>query len=209
VGIFRKSADGSGDAERLLEGKNPRFPRSWTPDGRLLAFTEWNPDTMRDIWILSSEGAGESRPILNTRFDEHSPVFSPDGHWLVYVSDETGRNEVYVQSRPSGRGRWLISAGGGNEPVWSADGQTLFYRKADAMMEVAIRTEPSFRAGTPRVVFEGSFQAGAYDSLSYDVSDDGRRFLMIERDLESTPNQLNVVLDWDEELRGRVPVNSE
>jgi serine/threonine-protein kinase len=206
--IYRKSADGSGDAHLLLEGKYPRFPSSWTPDGRLLAFTEWHPETMRDIWIFSLDGTGEAKPIVNTRFDEHSPIFSPDGRWVAYMSDESGRVEVYVQSYPAGRGRWIISAGGGKEPAWSADGRALFYRSADKMMEVAIQTEPSFKAGAPRVVFERPLKTGVYDSVSYDVSAGGDRFLMIERDLEAAPNQVNVVLDWDEVLRSRVPIDA-
>ena len=209
VRIFRQTADGSGEAELLLEGENPRFPRSWSPDGRLLTFTEWHPETMRDVWILSLDGTSETRPIVNTRFDEHSLIFSPDGLWLAYVSDETGRNEVYVQSYPSGSGRWIISAGGGNEPAWSADGRTLFYRNADAMMEVSIQTSPTFKAGAPHVVFERSLKTGVYESVSYDLSADGLEFLMIERNLESAPNQVNVVLDWAEELRRKVPIDGD
>jgi serine/threonine-protein kinase len=207
VNIFRKAADGSGKAHLLLEGENPRFPRSFTPDGMWLAFTEWNPDTMRDIWILALSGEHEAAPVLNTRFDEHSPIFSPDGRWLAYVSDESGRDEVYLESHPRGHGRWLISAGGGKEPVWSADGRELFYRNADAMMVVSVRTDGELSAGIPTVVFEKSLKSGIYDSLSYDVSADGQRFLMIERNLESAPTQLNVVLDWQEELRHKVPVD--
>jgi Tol biopolymer transport system component len=207
--IFSRSVDGSGEAQRLLGGEHPRFPRSWSPDGRLLVFTEWNPETMRDVWLLPLDDSGEPVPIINTRFDEHSPILSPDGRWLAYVSDESGRNEVYVQSHPAGSGRWIISAGGGNEPVWSADGRTLFYRIEDAMMEVPIKTAPSFKAGRPRVVFRRALKEGIYESLSYDVSADGQRFLMIERDLEAAPNQINVVLDWGEELRRRVPVDAE
>jgi serine/threonine-protein kinase len=207
VELFWKSADGSGQARRLLGGKHPRFPRSWSPDGTVLAITEWNPESQRDVWVLALDDPPAAEPVLVTQFNEYSPIFSPDGRWLAYVSDESGREEVYVQPYPGGRGRWLISAGGGGEPVWSASGHELFYRNANAMMVVSIRTEPVFSAGKPRLVFQGQLKPGIYGSLSYDVSADGRHFLMIESDREVAPNRLNVVLDWREELRNKAPVN--
>jgi Tol biopolymer transport system component len=207
VNIYRRSADGSGEIDRLLDGKNPRFPGSWSPDGLRLALTEWNPDTMRDIWILTLNGEHKAVPIISTPYDEHSPFFSPDGRWLAYVSDESGRPEIYVQSYPTGSGRWLVSTSGGTEPVWSADGTELFYRSGDAMMAVPVRTKGGFAAGAPSMLFDKPLKRGIYDSPSYDVTADGERFLMIERDLESAPAQVNVVLHWDQELQRTVPVN--
>ena len=207
VNIYRRSADGSGEIDRLLDGKNPRFPGSWSTDGLRLALTEWSPDTMRDIWILTLNGEHQTVPMISTAYDEHSPFFSPDGRWLAYVSDESGRSEVYVQSYPAGRGRWLVSTSGGTEPVWSADGTELFYRSGDAMMAVSVRTEGEFAAGAPSMLFDKPLKRGIYDSPSYDVTADGERFLMIERDLESAPTQVNVVLHWDQELQRTVPVN--
>jgi Tol biopolymer transport system component len=209
VQIYRKAADGTGPAARLLGGDHSRFPSSWTPSGKQLAFTEWHPENMRDIWVLNLEEEEKANAVRDTRFDEHSPIFSPDGRWMAYVSDESGRYEVYVQSHPPGRGRWLVSAGGGTEPVWSADGRELFYRNADAMMAVPISAGADFSAGKPAKLFERSLKRGIYDSLSYDVTADGQSFLMIERDLVAAPTQLNVVLDWQEELRQRVPVERD
>jgi len=209
VNLFWKSADGGGDASLLLKSSAPRFPQSWSPDGRLLALTEWPPDAMRDVWILNLDCAGEANPIVHTPADEHSPMFSPDGRWLAYVSDESGRNEVYVVSYPRGEGRWIISAGGGSEPVWSPDGRELFYRHGNAMMAVPVQSQPTFSAGAPKALFESDLKMGVYDSLSYDVAADGREFLMIERRLELAPNQLNVVLDWDRELQRKVPVGPD
>jgi len=207
VNIYRKSADGSGEIDRLLDGKNPRFPGSWSPDGLRLALTEWSPDTMRDIWILTLNGEHQAVPMISTPYDEHSPFFSPDGRWLAYVSDESGRPEVYVQSYPAGRGRWLVSTSGGTEPVWSADGTELFYRGGDAVMAVPVRTEGEFAAAAPSMLFDKPLKRGIYDSPSYDVTADGERFLMIERDLDSAPTQVNVVLHWGQELSRTVPVN--
>jgi serine/threonine-protein kinase len=207
--LYWKPADGSRDATLLDQSDHPRFAGSWSPDGKLLAFVEWHPRTMRDIWLLDAQDPGESTPILQTEYDEFSPLFSPDGRWLAYNSNESGRYEIYVESFPRGRGRWLVSAGGGTEPVWSADGSELFYRKGEAMFVVPVRFTPTFSAGAPQRLFERSLKRGIYDSLSYDVSPDGREFLMIERQLELVPNQLHVVLDWDEELRRRLPASPD
>jgi serine/threonine-protein kinase len=209
VGVYRKPADGSGETQRILDAANPRFPASWSPAGHHLAFVEWHPETMRDIWIYSELGQPESEAILATPFDEYDPQFSPDGRWLVYVSDESGRYEIYVRSYAEDRGRWLVSARGGIEPHWSPSGQEIYYRLEDKMMVVPIRTEPTFSVGAPSVVFEKAFKSGIYGTLSYDVSPDGQRFLMIERNTEITPNQLNVVLHWSGELQRKVPVMQE
>jgi Tol biopolymer transport system component len=207
--VYWKAADGSGEATLLMKGEHPRFPRAWSADGDLLLFVEWNPQSMRDIWLLDMEDGGEPLPIINGEYDEFSPNFSPDGRWLAYVSNESARYEVYVESFPRGRGRWLASSGGGTEPLWSADGRELFYRNGDAMMAVPILWTPRFDVGAPQVLFERRFKTGIYDSLSYDVAADGREFLMIERQLELVPNQLHVVLNWDEELQRRVPAGTD
>jgi serine/threonine-protein kinase len=202
--VYWRAADGSGETTSLVESEHPRFPRDWSPDGGSLAMVEWHPETMRDILMLDAGGSGDVVPLIATPFDEYSPIFSPDGRWLAYVSDESGRYEVYVESVPRGRGRWLVSSGGGTEPLWSADGRELFYRNGDALIAVPVRSTPTFSVGAPSVLFERRLKNGIYGTLSYDITDDGREFLMIERRLDLVPNQLHVVLGWDEELRHRV-----
>jgi Tol biopolymer transport system component len=205
--VYWRAADGSGETTMLIGGDHPRFPRDWSADGNLLAFVEWNPETMRDIWLLDSKDGGEASPLLASPYDEFSPAFSPDGHWLAYVSNESGRYEVYVESLPRGKGRWPLSSGGGLEPLWSADGSELFYRSGDAMISVAIQSTPAFNVGAQHVLFKlSSLKTGLYNTLSYAVTTDGE-FLMIERQSELVPNQLKVVLNWDEELQSRVPTN--
>jgi serine/threonine-protein kinase len=204
--IYWRAADGSGDTTQLAASEYPRFPIDWSPDGRFLAIVEWNPETMRDIWLLDPEDARRTRPLIASRYDEFAPIFSPDGRRVAYVSDESGRYEVYVESIPRGKGRWLISAGGGTEPLWSADGRELFYRKGDAVISVPVQSAPTFSVGAPRLLFHRTLKTGIYNTLSYDVTADGREFLMIDRQSELVPNQLYVVLNWDEELRRRVPV---
>jgi serine/threonine-protein kinase len=159
---------------------------------------------MRDILMLDAGGSGDVVPLIATPSDEFAPLFSPDGRWLAYVSDESGRYEVYVESVPRGRGRWLVSSGGGIEPLWSADGRELFYRNGDALLAVPVQSTPTFSVGAPRVLFERRLKNGIYGTLSYDITEDGREFLMIERQVELVPNRLHVVLNWDEELRRKI-----
>jgi serine/threonine-protein kinase len=200
--------DGSGTAQLLVQVEaNTPAASSWSPDGRILAFYDINPNTVRDIWTMPLDGSAEPTPILVTEFNEHSPMFSPDGDWLAYVSDESGREEVYVRPYPGPGAKHPVSSEGGREPVWSADGQELFYRNGDKMMVVAVETEPDFNAGRPRVLFEGSYAMGSGGGYNYDVTPDGRRFLMVRRQLGPAPRQINVVLNWAEELKRLVPVN--
>ena len=204
VNIYRKRADGVGEAEQVLVSEHSRFPRAITADGRSLLFVEWNPETARDIWTMMLEGDQRAEPVLATPFDEYSSALSSDGRWLAYVSDESGRYEVYVRSWPAGASRVLVSAHGGKGPAWSADGTELFYRDGEAMMVVPVESGTSFSAGAPELLFEGRFKLGVHGSMSYDVSADGR-FLMIEPSRDKTADRLHVVLDWFEELKRLVP----
>jgi serine/threonine-protein kinase len=216
--LFWQLADGSGGLERLNTSDYTRVPMSWSPDGQLLAFFEVNPTTQRDIWVLRmgdpSAALGQARkaqPFLQTPFDESVPRFSPDGRWLAYISNESGRFEIYVQPYPGPGGKWQISTEGGTEPVWNRNGRELFYRSGDKMMAVEIATQPSFSAGKPRMLFEGQYEPTPATTPNYDVSADGQRFLML-RPSESTvaaPTQINVVLNWFEELKQKVPTGKK
>jgi eukaryotic-like serine/threonine-protein kinase len=141
-------------------------------------------------------------PFLQTPFNETVPAFSPDGHWLAYASDESGRYEIYVRPYPGPGGKWQISTEGGEQPVWNPSGRELFYRSGDKMMRVEIGTEPGFAVGKPRILFEGQY-ATAATFPDYDVSPDGQRFLMLKpaEQAEAGPTQINVVLNWFEELK--------
>ena len=152
-------------------------------------------------------GDRKARPFLRTQFDETAPRFSPDGHWLAYISDESGRDEVYVQPYPGPGGKWQISTEGGTEPVWSPNGRELFYRSGGKMMAADIAAQPGFTVGKPRMLFEGPYQTAWTDLPNYDVSPDGQRFLMLKpiESADAAPTQINVVLNWFEELKRRVP----
>ena len=211
VNVFWQLADGSGGMERLATGPYAQVPGSWSQDGQLLSFQENNPKTQKDIWVLRM-GDHKAQPFLATPFMEGGPVFSPDGHWLAYVSNESGHPEVYVQPYPGPGGKWQISTEGGTEVVWNRNGRELFYRSGNKMMALDITTQPSFSAGKPRMLFEGQYFADDWPLISaaYDVSPDGQRFLMVKTaEQASSPTQINVVLNWFEELKQKVPTGKK
>jgi eukaryotic-like serine/threonine-protein kinase len=183
-----------------LSGTNPQFPMSWSGDGKALAFTERKPSAERDIWVM--EKGSEPSPFLVTPFDESAPAFAPDGRYLAYVSDESGRPEVYVQPYPGPGGRWLISTEGGTDPIWAAGGRELLYRSGDDIMAVAVQTAPAFTAGSPRRVLEARFEASEA-SRNFDVSRDGQRFVMVRSDESAAPLQFHAVFNWLSELQRR------
>ncbi len=212
--LFWTRADGSGTEEQLTTGASRQNPTSWSPDGQLLAFFQ-SPgvggDGDRDIWMMPLDGDREPRPFLETPFNELVPMFAPDGRWVAYVSDESGRNEVYVLPFPGPGGKRQISTEGGGYPQWARDGQELFYMNDLQMMAVDIETEPGFMAGTPRLLFEEGFVSRAAGPFTvYDVSADGQRFLMVgdatSTDGEAGSPKIIIVQNWFEELTERVPV---
>jgi len=207
--IFWQLADGGGGLERLTsggEGGNP-VVQSWSADGQLLVFHQVHLQTQRDIMVFRLSDR-KVEPFLRTPFTEGGARFSPDGRWLAYASNESGRPEVYVQPYPGPGGKWQISTDGGAEPVWNRNGRELFYRSGNKMMAVETTTQPTFSAGKPRMLFEGQYLTNDFPNLSaaYDVSGDGQRFLMVkETEAARSTAQINVVLNWFEELKQRVP----
>ena len=225
--LFWQLADGSGGLERLIASEDLNIPGAWSPDGRLLAFSDVSGTTGYDLWVLRlgdpsassgqvpSAASGQVRKaelFLRTPFNEAAPQFSPDGNWLAYVSDESGRKEIYVQPYPGPGGKWQISTEGGVEPLWNRNGRELFYRSGKKMMAVEIAIKPSFSAGTPKRLFEGQYQSlPTVSTPNYDVSSDGQRFLMLKpsEQAQSAMLQINVVENWFEELKRRAPAGTK
>lgn len=202
--ILWQPADGSGPEERLTSSPNTQRASSWSPDGKVLVYSERDRAQNYDLWLLALESERKQRPFMETPFNEPVGVVSPDGRSLAYVSNETGIFEIYVRSFPNPGGKWQISIDGGRQPVWARNGKEIFYRNGDKMMAVSIETEPAFRAGRPVALFEGKFHLPEVAFAQYDVTPDGERFIMI-RDLESWPTQIQIVQNWFEELKQRVP----
>ncbi len=205
--IYWVPADESGEVEPLMKRNGSQFPSGWSPDGQILTFYEINNDTGRDIWTLSLDGLRTTQFAL-TVSNERVAAFSPDGNWLAYVSDESGRDEVYVKSYPGPGAREVISSNGGTEPVWSPDGRDIFYRKGSQMLAVTIRTQPAFIADAPRVLFDEPYvlAAVAVGRPNYDVSPHGQSFVMVR--MASDPRHLHVVNNWFEELKRLVPTDN-
>jgi dipeptidyl aminopeptidase/acylaminoacyl peptidase len=200
--IVWRPADRSGSEEKLITSEHFLGPTSWSPDGKILAYTENHPSTGGDIWLLPIEGKRKPQLFLKTSFNEDQAMFSPDGRWIAYVSNESGRNEVYVRPFPGSGGITQISTTGGLLPVWAQDSHELFYRDGDKMMVATIDTKPEFAAGKPRLLFESP----SIIPDRYGITPDGRHFVMIEEGEYATPpTQLNIVLNWFEELKRLVP----
>jgi dipeptidyl aminopeptidase/acylaminoacyl peptidase len=205
LSLFWIPADGTSPAERLLQSEYAHIPTSWSPDGQHLAFVEIHPSNWWDIWILPLAGERKPRPFLRTPFGEGWAEFSPDGRWLAFSSNESGRWEAYVQPFPGPGGKVQLSTEGGAEVMWAPNGRELFYRDGEKMMAVAVTLAPTFAAGKPQVLFEGSYEMGLVPGMTnYDVARDGR-FLMAKNERPSAPTRLEVVLNWVEELQRRVP----
>jgi len=203
--LYVTAADGSGTVERLTTSEYSQYPGSWSPDGKFLAFTEEaHSQTGDDIWLVPLQGDRRPQPLLQTPFDEWQPRFSPDGQWIAYTSNESGSAEVYVQPFPSLGAKWKVSTEGGNEPLWAPSGRAIFYRNGDKMMAVSLETRPAFAVSRSRLLFEAPYARISSDIPNYDVAPDGQRLLMVmENQQKATVTQLNVVLNWFEELKQR------
>ena len=206
-GLFWQLAGGSAPAEQIhlaeggLSGRG--WPTSMSPDGRFLAYTQSHPSNREDIWILPIEGKPTPSLFIGTRFNEHDPMFLPDGKWIAYISDETGRYEVYVQPFPGPGKRWQISTAGGMSPLWAPNGRELFYRNGNKMMVVAVHTEPAFSAEKPKLLFENASLVQSWEGWTeFDITRDGQQFVMIQKGEHSTPpTKLHVILNWFEEIK--------
>jgi serine/threonine-protein kinase len=205
---YVRTLGGAGTESTLTanDQTNLNFPFSWSPDGRFLAGVSVNPTTANDIWVYDINDPSRSRAFVATQFREGAPTFSPDGRFIVYVSEQTGRTEIVMRPFPGPGDEIAISSGGGKEPVWARKAGQLFYRQDDAMMVVDISTTPSVKVGTPRRLFERPFNRSTAFWPNYDVTPDGQRFLMVKDSaLDAPPTRINVVLNWFEELKRLVP----
>ena len=207
-GVAWATSDGSDAGEQLTPSVYNPGGFSWSPDGQVLVFHQFDPGQGRNLWTLSLKEGRKAQLFLQTPFNESNAEFSPDGRWIAYDSDESGRDEVYVRPFPGPGGKVLVSTDGGGFPTWSADGHELFYRNGDKMMAVPITLQPTFHLSKSEVLFERPYLITSFYPRSYDVAPDGRRFLMIkENEQVSAATVINVVLNWFEELKQKLPPN--
>ena len=179
-------------------------PNSWSPDGKALVFDRYNEKDHRDLWVLPLGSPQSAKPLVEGAAETWNGAVSPNGRWLAYQPDESGRYEVYVRDFPGPGSKRQVSRDGGTEPRWSADGKELFYPSinGERLMVAAVETDSGFKAGMPGVLFEGFLRSATSDRCSYAVSPDGQRFYMIKPSAkQARPTQINVVVNWARELR--------
>ncbi len=202
LNLFWKPVDGSSLVEPLAESEHFMHASSWAADGQALAYEVNHPVTGRDIWLFHFQER-QSRPYLETQFDEGMAMFSPDGRWMAFESNESGRYEIYLGRYPGTGERRQISSDGGSGPLWSRNGKEIFFRNGPRMMVVNVETEGKLTLGQPRLLFENLTLRQVYD-----VSPDSQRFITIEEgEPQSAPTQLILVQNWFEELKRIVPIN--
>ncbi len=174
--VYTAPADGSGQPDSLIVSPGSDYPNSWTLHGDTLIYWHQSSATRGDI--LYKAPGSEPQVFAGTPANESHATLSPDGRWLAYVSDESGRRDVYLRPFPTGAGRWQVSAGGGVEPRWSRHGQELIYRSADLFLAVAVETRPGVTVGRPDTLFRGQYALNAVRT-SYDVSADGNELVIV------------------------------
>jgi serine/threonine-protein kinase len=212
--IYWKRADGAGEVMKLTDSNSIKNPISWRPDGKVLAFTQLNPQTRWDIMTLELQGdeasgwkTEEPKVFLNGPYDELDATFSPDGHWLAYHSNESGNFEVYVRPFPGPGGKWQISSNGGMTPRWSSNGRELFFRTLDNKLMVAEYTASgdSFTAGGPRQWSPSQFTARG-PTRNFDVHPDGKRVVVMKTPDSEIPaiNKVSFIFNFFEEVRRKV-----
>jgi eukaryotic-like serine/threonine-protein kinase len=201
------SPDG-GDARRVQVNDLPSWSTSWSADGKRVAISQLGGTSGMDIMVAAPDGSAPTQPFVQSNFTEMAGVFSPDGRWMAYMSNESGRFEVYVRNFPRKEGRWLMSVEGGSEPVWSRRGNELFFRQGSRLMAVAIEAGPGGqpRIGQPVTLFDGTFEPNVSSGqANFDVGNPPRDFLMVQNAGRATTRRMTVVLNWHGELRQRVP----
>jgi serine/threonine protein kinase len=200
-GIYQRAANGTGPEELLFVGTSIATS-DWSSDGRFIFYSRIDEQTGRDIWVMPLTGSRQAYPLFDSEFNEYRAQLSPDAHWLAYVSNESGRYEIYVQPFTAdgrlGRDKMRISTGGGNQPRWRRDGRELFYIAADdQMMAVDVQTSgATFKYGAPKALFKTHMRWDTPMALGiqYDVTADGQRFLITTMVGEAAP--VSVILNW-------------
>jgi Tol biopolymer transport system component len=196
--LYRRDVTGEqGEETRLVAAGTDPVAQSWSPDGRFLAYVVFDPQTHLDVWILPMAGDPTPRPFLRSPFSERQPQISPDGRWLAYVSDESGREEVYVQAFPTSGPTSRVSVNGGADPRWRRDGKELFFVAEDRQLNaVSVDAGATFAHGLPVPLFDTVAPAHWYAARNlYDVSRDGS-FLFMSPVEDDRSSAFTIVIDW-------------
>lgn len=205
IGIYRKRSSGAGNEELMLNGSAPMFASSWSSDGRYILYDKVVDAAKKiDLWVLPMTGDAAPFPYLETAFVESHAQFSPDGRWVAYASDESGKAEIYIQSFPTGNGKWQVSTAGGDQPQWSSNGKELFYIAPDRnLMSVSIGGSAILEIGRPEILFQTNAPPSSIedDRTNYAAARDGQRFIVNTLDETKIAQPLTFVLNWSADLK--------
>jgi serine/threonine-protein kinase len=202
--IMRKPADGSREAEPIAVLDGRAYIDAVTPDEKfaLIDYAVTTPGGGRgDVMKMALSTDATREALVASPSDQYAASWSPDRRWLAYISDETGREEIYVRDMSSTGGRWQVSTTGGNEPHWSPDGRELYYRNGGRLMSVAVESRTTFEPKTPVVLFEGVYDMRSDTGVSYAVDPKGGRFLMVRLAGDNAASTIIVVTHWFDELQ--------
>ena len=198
--LYQKLTNGTRPEEVLVTSGRSMMPNSWSSDDRFIIYQTNGPDTGQDIWALPLSGDRKPFPVAQSEHGEREGQLSPDSRWIAYDSTESGRRDVWMQPFPPTGSRWQISTGGGFSPRWRGDGRELYYVAADGkLMAVAVGAGPTPEAGVPTTLFQTMFREGAYGS--YEVAQDGQRFLMKVPPAPGELTPITVVVNWTASLK--------
>ena len=197
--LYIKDASGTKDAEPLLVNAEEKYVSDWSPDGRHILIASRTPGQPFDILAMAIDGDKKPFPVVKTTFSETWATFSPDGRYIAYQSNESGRAEVYVHEFPEAVHKWQISTQGGTEAFWRADGRELFYRAGEQVMSVPLAAGAAFSAGVPVPLFKTRFATPAVRAR-YRPSPDGQRFLVLGALAREAEQPASVVLNWTSAL---------
>ena len=200
IHLYETSANTAGDDQLLLTSDADDFPSSWSPDGQNILFSRLKNDARASVWLLSLSDR-QAKPLLqSTAIDQGAATFSPNGRFIAYTSNESGRLEVYVQTFPLSGEKWLISSGGGFLPLWRGDGKEVFYLTEDGkVMSVETETGAAFKSSVAKPLFQVDIKRAP--GYPYAVASDGTRFLINTPAEASTTAPMIVVLNWTAPLK--------
>jgi Tol biopolymer transport system component len=200
--IYKKQLTGAADAEVVIKSNEWKRPRSLSPDGRFLLYITEGSVTKNKLWVLPLEAGRKPVPFLGTQFEEPDARFSPDGRWVAYVTNESGRFDVYVRPFSSASGKWLISDNGGSGPMWRQDGKELYYIDLDGkLMAVSLTAGSDLHPGVPKALFQAPPKVSSDAVVAqWAPSPDGKRFLFLVPESQDAP-PFTVVLNWQAGLK--------
>jgi eukaryotic-like serine/threonine-protein kinase len=203
--LYLKDATGGGSETEVFRNANPKFASDWSRDGRFILYTEVDPKTLGDIWYLADPRTKDSaaKPVryLGTSARESQAQFSPDGRWVAYFSDESGKPEVYVRPFPSGPGQWKVSTNGGREPRWSSDGKEIYYLEPGSvnnLMAAGVRSggKGTLEIGTPQKLFEYRGIGAVVQRNVFSYSPAANDRFLVSIDADTAPPTINLITNW-------------